>query len=56
MRKVVTVNLNDDLGMIARVLAEHHVRKAPVLEGDVMVGIVNCSNITKFAIESYMQG
>ena len=56
VRKVVTVNLNDDLGMIARILAEHHVRKAPVLEGDVMVGIINRSNITKFAIESYMQG
>ena len=56
VRKVVTVNLNDDLGMIARILAEHHVRKAPVLEGDVMVVIINRSNITKFAIESYMQG
>ena len=50
---VITVNLNDDLGEVARVLAERHLKKAPVIDNGRMVGIVNRSNITRYAITRY---
>lgn len=53
-KKVIAVNASDDLGMIARVLVEHHLRKVPVLDEGRMVGIVNRSNITRYAIEHYV--
>ncbi|WP_251178271.1 MFS transporter [Adlercreutzia agrestimuris] len=54
-KKVVAVNISDDIGMIARVLVEHHLRKVPVLDQGCMVGIVNRSNITHYAIEQYSE-
>lgn len=50
---VITVNLNDDLGEVARVLAERHLKKAPVIDNSRMLGIVNRSNITRYAITRY---
>jgi CBS domain-containing protein len=32
----------------------NHLKKAPVLDGDKMVGIINRSNITKYAIDQYL--
>ncbi len=52
-QRVISVNLNDDLGEVARVLSEGHLKKAPVLENGVMVGIINRSNITRYAIKRY---
>lgn len=46
-----TMNVNDDLGEVTRVLSENHLKKAPVLDGNRMVGIINRSNITKYAID-----
>lgn len=48
-KKVISVNVDDDLGEVTRVLSENHLKKAPVLDGDKMVGIINRSNITKYA-------
>lgn len=50
-KRVITVDINDDLGEVARVLSENHLKKAPVIDGDKMVGIINRSNITKYAID-----
>ncbi|WP_251198587.1 MFS transporter [Anaerotardibacter muris] len=52
-KRVIAVNIEDDLGEVARVLAEGHLKKAPVLEGDRMVGIINRSNITSYALERF---
>ena len=52
-KRVISVNVNDDLGEVARVLSEGHLKKAPVLENGVMVGIINRSNITRYAIDRY---
>ncbi|MEC4272206.1 MFS transporter [Adlercreutzia sp. R25] len=53
-KSVICVNVNDDMGKVARVLSEHHLKKAPVLDGDVMVGIINRSNITGYAVRRYL--
>ena len=53
-KKVISVNIDDDLGEVARVLSENHLKKAPVLDGNKMVGIINRSNITKYAIDQYL--
>ena len=52
-KRVISVNVSDDLGEVARVLSEGHLKKAPVLENGVMVGIINRSNITRYAIDRY---
>ncbi len=53
-KKVISVNVDDDLGEVTRVLSENHLKKAPVLDGDKMVGIINRSNITKYAIDQFL--
>lgn len=53
-KNVICVSTDDDMGAVARVLAEHHLKKAPVLDGDRMVGIINRSNITGYAVRRYL--
>ena len=53
-KRVITVDITDEIGEVARVLAEGHLKKAPVLEGGRMVGIINRSNITRYAIDRYL--
>lgn len=49
-RNVICVNVGDDMGSVARTLAEHHLKKAPVMDGAKMVGIVNRSNLTDYVV------
>ena len=48
-KSVITVNLSDDLGTVCHVLSDHHIKKAPILADGDMVGVINASNITKYA-------
>lgn len=54
-KRVITVDVNDDLGEVTRVLADNHLKKAPVLDGGKMVGVINRSNITRYAIDHYLE-
>lgn len=54
-RNVISVNVNDDMGAVTRVLADNHLKKAPVLDEGRMVGIINRSNITNYAVSSYLE-
>lgn len=47
---VITVNETDDLGCVCYKLTDNKVKKAHVMRGDTMVGIINISNIIKYAI------
>lgn len=49
-KKVITVNTHDDLDEVCYILGEHHLKKAPVMENGKMVGIINVSNIIKYAV------
>lgn len=53
-KRVISVNIDDDLGEVTRVLSDNHLKKAPVLKDNKMVGIINRSNITTYAIEQYL--
>lgn len=55
IRRVISVRLSDSLEEVCRVLQENHLKKAPVLDGDNMVGIINSSNITKFALNRILE-
>lgn len=55
-KRVISVNIDDDLGEVTRVLSDNHLKKAPVLKDNKMVGIINRSNITTYAIEQYLTG
>ena len=48
-KSVITINLSDDLGTVCHVLSDHHIKKAPILDDGDMVGVINASNITKYA-------
>ncbi|MDR0837694.1 MAG: MFS transporter [Propionibacteriaceae bacterium] len=54
-RHVISVNHDDDLGTICKTMIDHHLRKAPVLQDGRMVGIINRSNISNYAISSYLK-
>lgn len=49
-KKVITVDADDDLGEVCSILSRKKIKKAPVLKDGRMVGIVNISNITKYAL------
>lgn len=54
-RNVITVNATDDMGAVARVLVDNHLKKAPVMQDGHMVGIINRSNITAYAVSAYLE-
>lgn len=54
-RNVTTVAVDDDMGAVARILADNHLKKAPVMDGDRMVGIINRSNITNYAVAAFLE-
>jgi DHA2 family lincomycin resistance protein-like MFS transporter len=54
-KHVISVDLNMDLGEICKILSEHNLKKAPVLENGKMVGIINRSNITRYSVNSYLE-
>lgn len=53
-RKVVSAGIDADLGALAKLMAESHVKKMPIMDGGRMVGVINRSNITRYAIETYL--
>lgn len=53
-RNLVSFDVNDELGEICRALQSRHLRKAPVMEDGKMIGIVNRSNISKYALGLYL--
>ena len=49
-RDVISVGVNDGLDSVCTCLVEHHLKKAPVMDGSRMVGVINRSNINKFFV------
>jgi DHA2 family lincomycin resistance protein-like MFS transporter len=49
--KIITVHADDDIGEVCRILTERKLKKAPVMENGRMIGIINRSNITKYAMK-----
>ena len=45
-----TVNASDDLSDVCYKLVDNKVKKAPVMQNGRMIGIINSSNIIKYAV------
>lgn len=50
-KSIISVNSTDSLDKVCYVLAEYHIKKAPVMKDGNMIGIINASNITKYALK-----
>lgn len=53
---VITAEADDDLSEGCRTLSERKLKKVPVMENGRMIGIINASNITKFALNAAAEG
>lgn len=54
-KSVITVNVQDDLGHISSVLADKHLKKAPVVADDgTVVGIINRSDINRYLVSTFV--
>jgi DHA2 family lincomycin resistance protein-like MFS transporter len=49
-RHVISIDIKTTMSEVCKILADHHLRKAPVVDGGRMVGIVNRSNISRFVL------
>ncbi len=55
-KSVIMVNVNDDLGHISSVLADKHLKKAPVVTDDgTVVGIINRSDINRYLVSTFVE-
>ncbi len=52
----IGVSVDADIADVCRVLAQNHLKKVPVLDGDHIVGIINRSDITRYSMEAYLEG
>ena len=52
-KNVLTVNLDDDMRNVCATLAQHHLKKAPVMSNGKMVGVINRSDITRYTVGLY---
>lgn len=52
-KNVLTVNLQDDMRTVYATLAQHHLKKAPVMDKGKMVGIVSRTDITRYTVGLY---
>ena len=53
-KKLITIDINTSVEEVCKILNDKHLKKAPVMENGKMVGIINRSNITKYAIDTYL--
>lgn len=53
-KKIVTIDINTDAMDVCKILTDKHLKKAPVTQNGKMVGVINRSNITKYAIDTYL--
>ncbi|WP_257183260.1 CBS domain-containing protein [Corynebacterium cystitidis] len=52
---MITVNVHDDLGQISTVLADKHLKKAPVVnDHGTVVRIINRSDINRYLVTTYV--
>lgn len=52
-KNVLTVDLKDDMRTVCATLAQHHLKKAPVMDKGKMVGIVSRTDITRYTVGLY---
>ena len=53
-KRLVTVDINDDISTVCDTLFVNHLKKAPVMDNGNLVGVINRSNVTKFITRNYL--
>ena len=51
---IIGVNVHADLPEVCRVLGENHLKKVPVLDNGIIVGVINRSDITQYSMAAYL--
>lgn len=51
LKRIITVNASDSLDRVCYILSQYSLKKAPVMKDGKMIGIINASNITKYALK-----
>ena len=54
-KNAIGISVTADLPMVCRVLGDNHLKKAPVLDHGKVVGVINRSDITHYAMKTYLQ-
>ncbi|MCD8200022.1 MAG: MDR family MFS transporter, partial [Coriobacteriaceae bacterium] len=54
--QVISVDVHTDLTEICRVMGENRLKKIPVTDEDKITGVINRSNIIRYALEHYLEG
>ncbi|MEC9345273.1 MAG: CBS domain-containing protein [Pseudomonadota bacterium] len=49
--RVITCSPNDELGALMRMMTEHRIRHLPVVEADVMCGIISIGDVVKNRVD-----
>lgn len=52
-KNVLTVDLQDDMRTVCATLAQHHLKKAPVMDKGKMIGVVSRTDITRYTVGLY---
>ena len=52
---VITVDVHAKFADICRVMGENHLKKVPVVDDNHIVGVINRSDITQYAMRAYME-
>ena len=52
-KNILTVDLQDDMRTVCATLAQHHLKKAPVMDKGKMIGIVSRTDITRYTVGLY---
>ena len=54
-KKIITIDINTKIDEVCNIMISNHLKKAPVIASHQMVGVINRSNITKYAMEKYLK-
>ena len=52
---LISVDVHDRLSVVCRIMGDNHLKKVPVLDDGKIVGVINRSDITQYAMSSYMR-
>ena len=52
---VIGVDIHAKLPEVCRILGKNHLKKVPVLEDGVIVGVINRSDIAQYSMKAYLE-
>ncbi|WP_049804065.1 CBS domain-containing protein [Desulfosporosinus acidiphilus] len=53
-KRVITVDVNEDLDQVAKILGNKKIKKVPVVSEEKLVGIISRGDIVRFIVNNYI--